>query len=97
MPNKIYADVEQICAHIDTDGLLVGNSTEWAKEAVYKADYIDIDYYIPCQVIDNAKKHCQERLDYYSKLGSIAQVECYIHFINLLDAMWHDPDVNVEE
>ena len=42
--------------------------------------------------VDEAIKHCQERLDYYSKLGSIAQVECYTHFINLLNSMWEDPE-----
>ena len=95
--NNHYANVEQIFNHIDNDGLLVGNNADWAKEAVCKSTCVSLDYYVPCQVIEDAKKHCQEKLDYYSKLGSIAQVECYIHFINLLDAMWQDPEVSAEE
>ena len=46
MSNR-YANVEQIFKHIDTDKLLVGNNAEWAKEAVCKADYIDLNYFIP--------------------------------------------------
>lgn len=92
-----YVNLEQVINNIDNGGLLVGNNAEWAKEAVYKADHVDMDYYIPCQTIDDAKKHCQERLDYYSKLGSIAKVECYTEFIQTLNSMWVDPDVSVEE
>lgn len=87
MPDNLFASVNDIFSHIDNDGLLVGNNAEWAKEAVVKSTYVSLDYYVPCHVIEDAKKHCQEQLDYYSKLGSTAQVECYIHFINLLDAM----------
>ena len=97
MPDNLFASVTDIFNHIDNDGLLVGNNAEWAKEAVVKSTYVSLDYYVPCQVIEDAKKHCKERLDYYSKLGSIAQVECYNHFINLLDAMWKDPDVSEEK
>lgn len=92
-----YVNLEQVINNIDNGGLLVGNNAEWAKEAVYKADYVDMDYYIPCKTIDDAKKHCQERLDYYSKLGSIAKVEFYTEFIQTLNSMWVDPDVSVEE
>ena len=97
MPDNLFASVNDIFNHIDNDGLLVGNNAEWAKEAVVKSTYVSLDYYVPCQVIEDAKKHCKERLDYYSKLGSIAQVECYNHFLNLLDAMWKDPDVSEEK
>ena len=97
MSDNLFASVNDIFNHIDNDGLLVGNNAAWAKEAVVKSTYVSLDYYVPCQVIEDAKKHCQEQLDYYSKLGSIAQVECYTHFINLLDAMWQDPDVSTEE
>lgn len=82
-----YVNLEQVINNIDNGGLLVGNNAEWAKEAVYKTDYVDMDYYIPCQTIDDAKKHCQERLDYYNKLGSIAKVKCYTEFIQMLNSM----------
>ena len=94
MSGNLFASVNDIFNHIDNDGLLVGNNAEWAKEAVVKSTYASLDHYVPCQVIDDAKKHCQEQLDYYSKLGSIAQVQCYIHFINLLDSMREDPEID---
>lgn len=90
--NNYYANVEQIFNHIDNDGLLVGNNAEWAKEAVCKSNCINFDYYVSCSVIEEAVRHCEEKLNYYRGLGSIAQVECYIHFINLLNSMWEDPD-----
>ena len=96
MPDNLFASVNDTFNHIDNDGLLVGNNAEWAKEAVVKSTYVSLDYYVPCQVIEDTKKHCREQLDYYSKSGSIAQVECYTHFINLLDAMWQYPDVSSE-
>ena len=96
MTHDIYASIDEIFQHIDNDGLLVGNNAEWAKEAVCKADYIHLDYYVPCNVIDEAVKHCQEKLDHYTELGSIAHVECYTHFINLLHSMWQDPETQEE-
>lgn len=51
-----------------------------------------MDYYVPCKVIEDVKKQCQEKLDYYASLGSIAQVECYTEFIQMLNSMWEDPD-----
>lgn len=92
MPDNLFASVNDILNHIDNDGLLVGNNAEWAKEAVAKSIYVSLDYYIPCQVIEDAKKHCREKLEEYSATGSIAQVECYTHFINLLESMWQDPE-----
>lgn len=92
MPDNLFASVNDIFNHIDNDGLLVGNNAEWAKEAVVKSIYVSLDYYIPCQVIEDAKKHCREKLEEYSATGSIAQVECYTHFINLLESMWQDPE-----
>ena len=61
MPDNLFASVNDIFNHIDNDGLLVGNNAEWAKEAVVKSTYVSLDYYIPCQVIEDAKKHCQEK------------------------------------
>lgn len=92
MPDNLFASVNDIFNHIDNDGLLVGNNAEWAKEAVVKSTYVSMDYYIPCQVIEDVKKQCQEKLDYYASLGSIAQVECYTEFIQMLNSMWEDTD-----
>lgn len=92
MPDNLFASVNDIFNHIDNDGLLVGNNAEWAKEAVVKSTYVSMDYYIPCKVIEDVKKQCQEKLDYYASLGSIAQVECYTEFIHMLNSMWEDPD-----
>ena len=83
----IYVNLEQVINNINNGGLLVGNNAEWAKESVYNSEHVDMEHFIPCQAIDDAKKYCQERLDYYSKLDSIAKVECYTEFIQMLKSM----------
>ncbi len=85
--NNYYANIEQIFNHIDNDGLLVGNNADWAKEAVCKSDYIDLDYFIPVIEIDNMIKYCKNKIDEYIQLGSIAKVECYNDFINMLKCL----------
>lgn len=87
-----YVNLDQVINNIDNGGLLVGNNAEWAKEAVYKADYVDMDYYIPCSALDAEIKNCEDQIKYYSSLGSIAQVECYTNFLYVLKSLWRDPD-----
>lgn len=87
-----YANVEQIIKHIDNDGLLVGNNAEWAKEAVYNSDYIDIDYFVPASRIDQVKRDCDRKIEYYRSLGSISKVEAYCDFKTMLDSLWHDEE-----
>lgn len=92
--HEIYVNFDEIFSHIDNDGLLVGNNAYWAKEAVYNSSYINLDYYIPCSTIDNIKQQCEEKLSYYSSIGSIAKVECYVEFIQMLNSIWKDPDAD---
>jgi hypothetical protein len=95
--NNYYANVEQIFNHIDNDGLLVGNNAEWAKEAVCKADYIDLDYFIPVIEIDNMIKYCKDKIEFYRDLGSISKMECYNDFINMLKSLYIDEDDLIED
>ena len=92
MSNR-YANVEQIFKHIDTDKLLVGNNAEWAKEAVYKSDYIDLDYFVPIKEIDDMITYCNKKIDYYRDLGSISKMECYHDFINMLKSLYVTDDL----
>lgn len=90
--NDIYVNLDQVVKNIDNGGLLVGNNAEWAKEAVYNAPYINLDYYVPCMDIEEVKKQCQEKLTQYAALGSIAKVECYVEFMQMLNSLWIDPE-----
>lgn len=87
-----YVNVDQVLHHIDNDGLLVGNNAEWAKEAVYKSEYVDLEYFIPAVELDRVINECRIKQSEYAKLGSLAQVECYTEFIMMLQSMWRDPD-----
>ena len=97
MNNNYYANVEQIFNHIDNDGLLVGNNAEWAKEAVCKSDYIDLDYFIPVIEIDNMIKYCKDKIEFYRALGSISKIECYHDFINMLKSLSIDDDDLIDD
>lgn len=90
--NDIYVNLDQVVKNIDNIGLLVGNNAEWAKEAVYHAPYVNLDYYVPCASIESVKAQCREKLNHYAALGSIAKVECYVEFIALLESLWTDPE-----
>lgn len=91
MSNR-YVNLDQVVKNVDGGGLLVGNNAEWAKEAIYNADYIDLDYFIPINDIDNLIKFCKSKVESYRATGSIAQVECYTEFLALLDSLWVDPE-----
>lgn len=90
--NDIYVNLDQVVKNIDNGGLLVGNNCEWAKEAVYNAPYVDLDYYVPCESIETVKEQCREKLSHYAALESMDKVECYTEFIALLDSLWMDPE-----
>ena len=92
-----YVNVEQAFEHIDGDGLLVGNNAEWAKEAICKADYIDLNYYIPISEIDKIIEECEAKRQ--QALGwsdvayhlAMARAEAFEDVIKLLKAL--DPEV----
>ena len=90
--NNYYANVEQIFNHIDNDGLLVGNNAEWAKEAVCKSNCINLDYFVPVGRVDQLIHYCKNKIDEYIQLGSIAKVECYNDFINMLKSLSIDAE-----
>ena len=73
-------------------GLLVGNNAELAKESVYNAPCVNLDYYVPGESIESLKEQCREKLSHYAALGSMDKVECYTEFIALLDSLWMDPE-----
>ena len=91
MSNR-YVNLDQAVKNVDDGGLLVGNNAEWAKDAIYNADYIDLDYFIPINDIDNLIKFCKSKIESYRATGSIAQVGCYTEFLALLDSLWVDPE-----
>lgn len=92
-----YANVEEAFKNIDEGGLLVGNNAEWAKEAICKSEYIDLNYYIPISKIDKIITKCELKkrqalewsdVAYYS---SMARAEAFDDVIKLLKAL--DPEV----
>ena len=85
MPDNLYASVEQIFKHVDNDGLLTGNNAEWAKEAVVKADYVSLDYYVSCGELDQLVKHLEELKE--AEFICAGQSECYATFVYCIEAI----------
>lgn len=56
-----FANVSEIFDSIEIDGLLVGNNAEWAREAVHKAEKVDLDYWIPVSEIDELIRYFQAK------------------------------------
>ena len=57
-----------------------------------QVDQIFLDYFVPVRRIDDAIKYCREKIEYYCDLGSIAKVECYNDFIDILKSMSMEAD-----
>lgn len=53
-----YVKYSSTLEHIDNDGLLVGNNADWAREALYKSEQIDLDDYIPVSDINEFIEYC---------------------------------------
>ena len=84
---QIYIRLADVIKNIDEGKLLTGNNAEWAKEAVYNAPYINLDYFVPVGRVDQLVHYCKNKIDEYIQLGSIAKVECYNDFINMLKCL----------
>ena len=52
-----------------------------------QVDHIFLDYFVPVGRVDQLIHYCKKKMDEYIQLGSIAKVECYNDFINMLKCL----------
>ena len=84
-----YVREDDVIKNINESGLLVGNNAEWAKEAVYKADGIFLDYFIPVSKADDLVKLYREKIEAES---DPVKIDLYREFIANLRGM--NPEVD---
>ena len=94
---QIYIQLDAIIKNIDEGKLLTDNNADWAKEAVYNAPYINLDYYVPVSRIDQLIHYCENKIDSYRDTGSISKMECYHDFINMLKSLSIDEDDLIDD
>ena len=89
---NLYINDEQFFKYCEENRLLDDTQIEVLKQAAVNVDHIFLDYFIPVRLVDDAIKYCREKIEYYRDLGSIAKMECYNDFIDILKSFSMEAD-----
>ena len=82
--NNLYINDEQFFKYCEENRLLDDVQIEVLKQAAVNVDHVFLDYFVPVGRVDQLIHYCKNKIDEYIQLGSIAKVECYNDFINML-------------
>ena len=85
--NNLYINDEQFFKYCEENGLLDDTQIETLKQATVNIDHVFLDYFVPVGRVDQLIHYCKNKIDEYIQLGSIAKVECYNDFINMLKCL----------
>lgn len=85
--NNLYINDEQFFKYCEENRLLDDTQVEVLKQAAVNVDHIFLDYFVPVGRVDQLIHYCKNKIDEYIQLGSIAKVECYNDFINMLKCL----------
>ena len=84
---NLYINDEQLFKYCEENRLLDDTQIEVLKQAAVNVDHIFLDYFVPVGRVDQLIHYCKNKIDEYIQLGSIAKVECYNDFINMLKCL----------
>ena len=84
---NLYINDEQFFKYCEENRLLDDTQIEVLKQAAVNVDHIFLDYFVPVGRVDQLIHYCKNKIDEYVQLGSIAKVECYNDFINMLKCL----------
>lgn len=84
---NLYINDEQFFKYCEENRLLDDTQIEVLKQAAVNVDHIFLDYFVPVGRVDQLIHYCKNKIDEYIQLGSIAKVECYNDFINMLKCL----------
>ena len=84
---NLYINDEQFFNYCEENRLLDDTQIEVLKQAAVNVDHIFLDYFVPVGRVDQLIHYCKNKIDEYIQLGSIAKVECYNDFINMLKCL----------
>ena len=85
--NNLYINDEQFFKYCEENRLLDDTQSEVLKQAAVNVDHVFLDYFVPVGRVDQLIHYCKNKIDEYVQLGSIAKVECYNDFINMLKCL----------
>ena len=84
---NLYINDEQFFKYCEENRLLEDTQIEVLKQAAVNVDHVFLDYFVPVGRVDQLIHYCKNKIDEYIQLGSIAKVECYNDFINMLKCL----------
>lgn len=84
---NLYVNDEQFFKYCEENRLLDDIQIEVLKQAAVNVDHVFLDYFVPVGRVDQLIHYCKNKIDEYIQLGSIAKVECYNDFINMLKCL----------
>ena len=84
---NLYINDEQFFKYCEENRLLDDTQIEVLKQAAVNVDHVFLDYFVPVGRVDQLIHYCKNKIDEYMQLGSIAKVECYNDFINMLKCL----------
>ena len=84
---NLYINDEQFFKYCEENRLLDDTQIEVLKQAAVNIDHVFLDYFVPVGRVDQLIQYCKNKIDEYIQLGSIAKVECYNDFINMLKCL----------
>ena len=84
---KRYVKYNSIMENIGNGGLLVGNNADWAREAVYKAQMIDLEDYVPVNEIDRLIEYCHAKIKIENLEANFGKARAYQDMIERLIIM----------
>jgi hypothetical protein len=85
--NNLYINDEQFFKYCEENRLLDDTQIEVLKQAAVNVDHVFLDYFVPVDRVNQLIHYCKNKIDEYIQLGSIAKVECYNDFINMLKCL----------
>lgn len=84
---NLYINDEQFFKYCEENRLLDDTQLEVLKQAAVNVDHVFLDYFVPVGRVDQLIHYCKNKIDEYVQLSSIAKVECYNDFINMLKCL----------
>ena len=84
---NLYVNYEQFFNRAREERLLDDFQIEALKLNALQVDHVFLDYFVPVSRVDQLIHYCKNKIDEYIQLGSIAKVECYNDFINMLKCL----------
>ena len=90
--DNLYVNYEQFFNYCEENRLLDDTQIEVLKQAAVNVEHVFLDYFVPVRTVDDAMRYCREKIEWHRRQGSVAHMECYNDFIEILKSMSMEAD-----